>query len=562
MHARPAKDGRSYAVRLDPDEYSELIDAAVTHRKRLIVRLGGEGGLRAAEMTRIRPADRRPPTGDLRGAFLFVPDGEGGGREAYLSPALDREFERYVNSNDVESNESVIDLSPRRVQMLVNEVADEAAERTAVADFRKVSAHDLRRYFARTLLEDRGVDPLIVQTIGGWRSLDSLEPHLDEPTDAAIVAAFDGATRIRTPAFAALDEVLIDASTRSDLEHEICEALAATPAYAFAWIDGSKIEIGIHPKSPRAVAGIDVDTLSTLRSRISTPSEGCATFVVPLIKGASTVATVPIAYGETQYGTLAVASEYETFEPDERDRLALLGRRVGHAITAIRRRKLLLADTVLELEFHTTDPNAFFVAASDRYDCRFDLESIVSVSDSALLFYLTLTDGDPADVFELTEEFPGIEDWRLVEGRDRDALVEFVVTGASPVLLLNDYGATITEATFDRGRASILTDCAYDTDLRTLVDGLTYEFPASELVGKQTTDRSARTVQGFRQGVEDRLTDRQRAALRTAYFGGYFDWPRGSTAEEIADAMGVSSPTLHKHLRKGQWALLQALFES
>jgi predicted DNA binding protein len=57
------------------------------------------------------------------------------------------------------------------------------------------------------------------------------------------------------------------------------------------------------------------------------------------------------------------------------------------------------------------------------------------------------------------------------------------------------------------------------------------------------------------------LTDRQHAALRAAYFGGYFDWPRGSTAEEVADAMGVSSPTLHNHLRKGQRELLRVLFE-
>ncbi|WP_048078258.1 helix-turn-helix domain-containing protein, partial [Halorubrum sp. AJ67] len=51
------------------------------------------------------------------------------------------------------------------------------------------------------------------------------------------------------------------------------------------------------------------------------------------------------------------------------------------------------------------------------------------------------------------------------------------------------------------------------------------------------------------------------AALSAAYHGGYFDWPRGSTAEEVADAMGVSSPTFHNHLRKAQRALLDGVFE-
>lgn len=556
MRLHPAEDGRSHAVWLAPSEYEALLDAASTRRKRLIVRLGGEAGLRAAEMTRVRSADLRPVSSGS-GAFLVVHEGKDEEREAYLSPALERELERYVENNGLDEESPIIDVSTRRVQMLVSEVASEAAERTGVTDFEKISAHDLRRHFARTMLEEREVDPRVVKAIGGWRSFDALEPYLERPTDAEIVAAVDPSAR--TLSHAALDEVLLDASTRSDLEQGVCDALVNDFGSDFAWIDGS--EFGTRPEPPRAVAGIDTEALTPIRSRIPDGLEDPVSIDVPSIEGGPTVAAAPVVYGETRYGVLALARTNAGFGPDERDRLALLGRRIGHAMTAIRRRKLLLADTILELEFHSSDSNAFFIAASGRCDCRFDLESIVSISDSALLFYLTLTDGAPADVFALTDEFPEIEDWRLVEQRDGGALVEFVVTGASPMLVLTDYGTTITEATFDRGDARLVADCAYDTDLRTLVDGVTGAFPATELVGKQTTDRPARTVQGFRQGAEGRLTDRQRAALRAAYFGGYFDWPRGSTAEEVADAMGVSSPTLHNHLRKGQRELLQVLFD-
>lgn len=556
MHVRPAEDGRTHAVRLTPEEYGELCDAATTHRKRLLVRLGGESGLRAAEMTRVRPDDRRPAPGASSGAFLAVPDEASDGREAYLPPGVDREFERYVKSNDVADGTPIVDVSPRRVQMLISEVASEAAERTGVEDFRKVSAHDLRCYFARTLLEERDVDPRIVRAVGGWRSFDALESYLDPPTDAEVVEAF-GASCFSP--FASLDAVLIDASTRSDLERGVCESLASGGAYAFAWIEGTAL--GDRSASPRAVAGIDAEELAPLRSRLPGALEDCVSIDARSIEETSAVVAVPVSYGETRYGTLALARSHGDVDAEERERLLLLGRRVGHAITAIRRRKLLLADAVLELEFHSTDPNAFFVAASDRCECRLDLESIVSVSDSALLFYLTLTDGEAAAVFELTEEFSGVEEWRLVEQRDDGALLEFVLTGASPMLVLTDSGASITEATFDRGNARLVADCAYDADLRALVNGVTSAFPATELVGKQATDRSAGTVHGFRESVEDRLTDRQRAALRAAYFGGYFDWPRGSTAEEVADAMGVSSPTFHNHLRKGERELLQALFD-
>jgi predicted DNA binding protein len=69
------------------------------------------------------------------------------------------------------------------------------------------------------------------------------------------------------------------------------------------------------------------------------------------------------------------------------------------------------------------------------------------------------------------------------------------------------------------------------------------------------------TDAGFRETLADELTERQATALRAAYFGGYFEWPRDSTAEELADSLDVSSPTLHNHLRTAQQKLLRAFLE-
>ena len=57
-------------------------------------------------------------------------------------------------------------------------------------------------------------------------------------------------------------------------------------------------------------------------------------------------------------------------------------------------------------------------------------------------------------------------------------------------------------------------------------------------------------------GPLDGLTDRQHQAVETAYRAGYFEWPRENTAQEVAESMGISSPTLHRHLRKAQNELL------
>lgn len=37
--------------------------------------------------------------------------------------------------------------------------------------------------------------------------------------------------------------------------------------------------------------------------------------------------------------------------------------------------------------------------------------------------------------------------------------------------------------------------------------------------------------------------------LGTAYFAGFFDWPRASTGEDVAELLGVPQPTVNRHLR-------------
>jgi predicted DNA binding protein len=49
--------------------------------------------------------------------------------------------------------------------------------------------------------------------------------------------------------------------------------------------------------------------------------------------------------------------------------------------------------------------------------------------------------------------------------------------------------------------------------------------------------------------------------LETAYFSGFFEWPRRNTGEDVAGAIGISSPTFHQHLRIAERKLLDATFD-
>ncbi|WP_255169655.1 bacterio-opsin activator domain-containing protein [Natrononativus amylolyticus] len=608
----------SDADRLTRPRYDRLLDAAETYREALVVRLCGEVGLRPAELARLTPSAVVEASSEPARYLLVVPSSDGGrSRRAYLPATLERELRRYVRSNDIGADERVFDVTPRRLQMLAAAVADRASDRFDDPGLGAVSTSDLRRFFARTALVDDGINPRVVKAVGGWRSFEALEPYLPEPTDAEIVAAFaaveDGASRTtRSGASAgddrpgetgedphsgpagyqqAITDIVLEASSHEELETGACEVLADSTAYEAAWIERTSgpARSRRRPREWRTAAGIAAAEIDRLEDATGDESESAdpdpegeprppaaRSESVPAsitVEGAvggevggdrfeGALARVPIGYGDTVYGTLSVVTDRDgAFSPPERDRLETVGRQLGHAIAAVRRRTLLLSDTLLELEFTVRDDRSFFVDASSRLGCRFELDSLVSVSETTQLYYVSLSGAPPADVFDLAEADTGIDDCRLIETYEGGWRVEFVVEGSSPTLTLSEYGVTVTDAVVDDGIATITAECAADADLRTIVGGLRSVFPTSELRGKREVERTVQTAREFRAGLEERLTDRQETTLRAAYFGGYYDWPRESTAEELADAMGISSPTLHSHLRKGQHELLRTFFD-
>jgi predicted DNA binding protein len=58
-----------------------------------------------------------------------------------------------------------------------------------------------------------------------------------------------------------------------------------------------------------------------------------------------------------------------------------------------------------------------------------------------------------------------------------------------------------------------------------------------------------------------RLTERQREVLETAHSMGYFDYPKGANAGDVADELGITSSTFSEHLAAAQSKLLEAILD-
>jgi len=561
------------------------------------VRLAGEAGLRAAEMPRVRPADLRRVREDPARHLLAVGDGDGGvGRETVATPELARELRRYARSNGVADDELLVGVSPRRVRMIVAAVTDRAAERTGDDRYADLAVGDLRRYFTRRLLVAADANPRVVKAACGWGSFEALEPYLDAPDEDALVAALsrlvgdgdrsgsDELARLRyhrevaSAARVAAEDALA-ADDRNAVERATCAGLAGGP-YVGAWT--SAAGVATDGGAPGAVAGVAEDAAAAMAAAVAATDavDGATETGEPVVRraadpplsgpdgdafracGGSSLAVVPLATRETTHGVVCVLSDRpDAFEADERVQLRALGRRVAHAVTALRRRKLLLSNAAVELEIRVDGDRSPFSRIAADCDCTLALESLVSGDKGALVYYFSLAGASPSAAFERADAADAVESFRLVEAREDDALLEFVVAGETPAVALTRAGATVSDADVTGEGTRLTAELPRDADLRSVVDALADAFPSAAVIGKHETERSPRTVDEFRRGVDDRLTDRQESALHAAYAGGYFDWPRESTAEEIADAMGVSSPTLHNHLRKGQRELIGAVFD-
>lgn len=538
--------------------YERLRRAAETHREDLVVRLGAEVGLRPTEMTHVRVADIATAEDHH---FLAVRDGETVTRETYLPSGVEHDVRKFASAAGRDDDEPLLSVSARRLQMLVGEVADRAGE--ADPRLADISSRDLRWRFAAALLAD-GVPVHVVCALGGWERLDRLDPLLDDPGREHVVRAVDSAERDGAPArlrrtistVAEIGATLSEAATGEELAETLCGRLTATDGFRFAWL-AEHTGDGL---TPRAIAGVSEQRVTEQRrAHASVAADAIDGNDVRAVQGADgPVAFVPLVREDAVSGVLAVGATAGVSDA-ERDVLRALGTHAGAALSAVERKRLLLADTVTELTFSCTDTDAVTVGLSAALDCRVELSGVAPVGGRSLLYYLVV-DGAPTDpVLSYVTDDPATVDARLIEDYRDGALLEVVVT-AAPTLPLVENGGRIRDLTAEHGEATVTVELPSDSDLREAVDTVVGAYPGTTLTAKHETERPVETDTGFRKHLSDRLSDRQATVLQAAYHSGYFEWPRGTTAEELADSLSVSAPTLHNHLRKAQQKLLTAFF--
>ncbi|MFC4405369.1 histidine kinase N-terminal 7TM domain-containing protein [Haloarchaeobius iranensis] len=258
-------------------------------------------------------------------------------------------------------------------------------------------------------------------------------------------------------------------------------------------------------------------------------------------------ATVPIDFASVGYGALVVESDREeAFDDHELTVLEELCASVGMALHAIETRETLLSDSLVALTYQVPAEGSPLARVSDAHDCTLTVEGTVPVEDSGLLCYVDVEDCD--DLEAVADTFADADEVERVRQVPNRGTVEVRLRGPSALGVVTARGARLGEATAHDGRLTFVAETATGNAVRELTEALDDVVGPVSLQSKRERPPAAED-EGRTAPIEE-LTDRQREAVVAAHNAGYFDWPRESTAEEIADAMEIASSTFHSHLRK------------
>ena len=361
-----------------------------------------------------------------------------------------------------------------------------------------------------------------------------------------------------------VNQALVAAESRESIEQSVCERVGDADRYRTVCLGDIPTWTGDADRW--TVAGDETATAPTFDGDAGPDDavdDGRPVTTVAQTDSESDWTVVPIAYGRTVYGALGLRTDPGVVGEREREILGELGETIGHAINAVETRQLLSAESIVELKVACEDKSAPLVAVTRETARTIELEGIVPGGEDGPLAYLSVENGDIERVRDelAAATADGVRTIATSEDGDR-GLLEWGITGAAPIGTLVDHGGTVHCATAEDGRTKYALTVASDADARTAVESLREGFEDVEVLGKQSRSGPVEVASALPEPPLEDLTDRQREVLEAAYRAGYFNWPRDSNAEEVAESLGIASTTLHSHLRKAEKSLLGHLFEA
>ena len=378
-----------------------------------------------------------------------------------------------------------------------------------------------------------------------------------------------------------IDQALVAAETREEIDHTVCEHLTADDRFRFAWV--GRVDATTDTVDPAAWAGANDDYLDARTvdvadagvdpaGRAAATGEPCVVENVAadlraapwrkeaLARNFLSVLSVPLAYNDVTHGVLTVYAETPgAFDETIWTVLAELAETIAAAISASERKRALLTTSTTRVEFAVADRSFVLADLAAAADCTVAYEGGVRQTATGSQVFASV-EGAPVDaVVDATSSLAGVEDARRMAGGDDGGVIRLALAGPFLAAELADHGVVVHRVESSPAGTTLTVDVPGRVDARHVTRLVEERFDDVALASKQTRDQPSE--HGFYATVLDRLTDRQLEVLETAYYSGFFESPRQATGEAVADSLGVSPQAFYQHVRTVQRKLFAALVD-
>lgn len=368
-----------------------------------------------------------------------------------------------------------------------------------------------------------------------------------------------------------ISRILVESRDAETIAERVCEEIADEPGYTGGWI--GEISSATGRLDITAASGLPIEA-GTSFSLDEVPAEieraveteeiqGCSAGrasggrLAPETVGGPRLLVVPITYGHRRYGLLGIySSDGNALDRRERKVCESVGKMIANGLHSVETTRILTTDRVVELCVTIRDPSFSLSRIADAVGARVEHLGTTRMDDDHCELYLRTTERRD-DLTEL-EALPFVDSVRSVSETDGEFTFAVTATESPPLTRIAEHGGLVVEATADAESADLTIDAPPEQDVRAILDVFRAEYESVELRSRVEQESRDRSLTEFAAAVDDRLTDRQRSALKTAELNGYFEWPRPVDGSEIAERMGITRQTFHQHLRAAERKLVEA----
>jgi len=379
-----------------------------------------------------------------------------------------------------------------------------------------------------------------------------------------------------------INEAVVDRSTREEIERAVCESLVAADTYEFAWIADvdprtnavamraeaetgeytDEITLSADPDDPagRGPTGKAIREQETQVVRNAFEDDSFEPWREKAREyGFRASAAIPIVNEGTLYGVLGLyADRSDAFDDAEREVVSQIGEIVGHAIAAVERKRALMSDELVEIEFRIEDVfDALDVDAPTVGTLT--LDRTVPLGDDVFLEYGTAT-ADAVEALDvLVAELPHWEAVTLLDDDADETRFELHLTNPPVLTTVAALGGDVGQAVIDDGNYHMTIRLPHSIDVRQVIDTIQEVYPEAEMLSRRQVRASGDARRRASESVLGELTERQQSALEAALYSGFFEWPRESAGEDVAASLGIVPATFHQHLRTAQRKVFESL---